>query len=87
LQATSYKMFEVGSLHLIHGKITTLPVNRDTRERLSGLSKALPSQNGNRPDQVRFYGFTGNVRPPTPALSKGLMVFSLIAGAGKSVVW
>jgi hypothetical protein len=63
-------MSEVGSLHLIHGRITTLPVGRDTRERLSGLSEAAPSQNGNRPDQVLFYGFMGNVRPPTPALSK-----------------
>ena len=30
-QVTSYsKMFGVGSLHLIHGKITILPVARDT---------------------------------------------------------
>jgi hypothetical protein len=63
-------MFEVGSLHLIHGKITTLPVGRDTLERQSGLSEAAPSRNGKRPDQVRFYGFMENVRPPTPTLSQ-----------------
>ena len=64
LQATCYtKMFKDGSLRLIHGEITILPADRNTQERRRGLSKAVPSRNGNRPDQVRFYGFMGNVSP------------------------
>jgi hypothetical protein len=80
-------MFEVGSLHLIHGKITILLVDRDTVERQRGLSEATPSLIGNRLDQDRFYGFTGNVSPPTSTLFQVLMASSLIAGAGKSVLW
>ena len=86
-QVTSYsRMFEVGSLHPIHGRTTISPVNRDTLAQRRGLSKAAPSRNGNHPDQVPFYGFTGNVSPPSPMLLQKLMV-SLIAGAGKSVLW
>ena len=74
-QVTSYsRMFEVGSLHLIHGRITILPANRDTLAQQRGLSKAAPSQNGNHPDQVPFYGFTGNVSPPSPVFLQILMV-------------
>ena len=58
-------MFEVGSLHLILGKIRILPADRDTPERLRGLSEVAPSRNGNRPGQVHFYGFMGSVSPLT----------------------
>src|SRR6266446_4175286 len=61
-QVTNYrKMFEIGSLRPIHGRIITLPANRDTRERQHGLSEAAPSRNGSRPDQVHYYGFMESV--------------------------
>ena len=75
LQATSHnRIFEVGSLHLTHGKITILPVDRDTQERQRGLSEAAPSRNGNRLDQVRFYGFMENVSPARVMLLQCLIV-------------
>jgi hypothetical protein len=80
-------MFEIGFLHLIHGKITILPVDRDTPELQRGLSEAAPSRNGNHPDPDPFYGFMGNVSPLTPSLLQGLTISLLIAGAGKSVLW
>ena len=65
-QVTSYrKMFDDGSLRLTHGKITILPVARDTPERQRGLLPAAPFRNGNCPDQDLFYGFMGSVSPPT----------------------
>jgi hypothetical protein len=68
-QAISYsKMFDVGFLHLIHGKITILPVNRDTPKRQRGSLEVASSRNGNRPDQDPFCGFMGNVSPPTSTL-------------------
>ena len=68
-QVTSYSMmFEGGSLHLIHLKTTISPVNRNTLGQQNGLSKATPSRNGNRPDQVPFYGFMGNVSSSTCTL-------------------
>jgi hypothetical protein len=75
-QVTSYsKIFEAGSLHPIHGKITISPVHRDTLEQQHGFSKATPSLNGNRPIQVRFYGFMGNVSPRIRTVSQRLMDF------------
>ena len=58
-------MFEDGSLRLTHGKITILPLDRDTPERQRGLLEVAPFRNGSRPDQDLFYGFMGNVSPPT----------------------
>ncbi len=61
-QVTNYsKIFKVGSLRLIHGRIIMLPANRDTREQERGSSEAAPSRNGSRPDQVHYYGFMANV--------------------------
>jgi hypothetical protein len=83
-QVTRYsKMFEVGSLHLIRGKITILPVNRDKLEWQHGLSEAARSRNGNRPNQVPFYGFMGNVSALIPMLSQELMLFLTDSGCGK----
>ena len=79
-------MYEIGSVHLIRGKITISPVDCDTSVQRHGLSKAESSQNGNYPDQVHSYGFMANVSPPTLMLSQ-TDVFSPIAGAGKSVLW
>ena len=62
-------------------------MDRDTLEQLRGSSEVAPSRNGNCPDQIPFYGFMGNVRTITLALSQELMVFPSIAGAGKSVLW
>ena len=76
-QVTSYsKAFEPGSLHPIRGKTTISPVDRDTLERQHGSPKAAPSLNGNPPVQVHFYGFMGNVSPPTLTFSQILMVFA-----------
>ena len=87
-QVKSYsKMFGVGSLHLIHGKITILPVARDTREQQRGLLHVTHFRNGKIPDQDLFYGFMGSVSPPATTLPQELMVLSLTAGAGKSVFW
>jgi len=87
-QVTSYrKMFKIGSLRLIPGKITILPVDRDTPERQPGLLQVALFRNGNLPDQDLFCGFMANVSPPTPTALQGLMVSPLIAGAGKSVFW
>ena len=70
-QVTSYsKRFEVGSVHLIRGKTTISPVDRDTPERQHGLPKAAPFRNGNRLDQVPFYGFMGNVSIHTSAFAQ-----------------
>jgi hypothetical protein len=83
-QVTSYStMFEVGSPHLIHGKTTILPVDHDTPELRRGLLKAVPSRNGNLLDQDPFYGFMGNVSPPTSTLFQGLMAFAPDSRRGK----
>jgi hypothetical protein len=89
LQVTSCReIFEVGCLHLIHGKISTSPMNRGTAGPGHGSLKVTQSQNGKNPDRVHYYGFMGNVgRHPVLALSQTLMVFPFIAGAGKSVLW
>jgi hypothetical protein len=76
-------MFEDGSLHLIHGKITILPVDRDTPERHRGLFQVALFRNGNRPDQDLFYGCMGSVSPLTPTPSQGLMGFTPDSGRGK----
>ena len=70
------KIFEVGCLHLIHGRTTIWPVDRDTQEQQLGLSTAVLSQNGNHLVQVRFYGSMGNVSPQNRMLWQRLMVFS-----------
>ena len=59
------KLFEIGSIHQIHGKTTTLHVIRATRGPGRGSSKATLSQNGSGPDlQVLFYGSMESVRGP-----------------------
>ena len=45
-------MFEDGSLRLTHGKITILPLDRDTPERQRGLLEVAPFRNGSRPDHL-----------------------------------
>jgi hypothetical protein len=83
-QVTSYrKMFKIGSLRLIPGKITILPVDRDTPERQPGLLQVALFRNGNLPDQDLFCGFMANVSPPTPTPSQVLMVFTPDSGRGK----
>ena len=76
-------MFEVGSLHLTHGKTTISLLNRDRPERRRGLLEATPFRSGSRPDQAPFYGFMGNVSPPIPILPPGLMVLPPGSGRGK----
>ena len=83
-QVTSYsKMFGVGSLHLIHGKITILPVARDTPEQQRGLLEEAFFRNGKVPDQDLFYGSMGSVSTPVPTLPQGLMVFIPDSGSRK----
>ena len=77
-QVTSYnKMFEVGSLHLIHGRTTISLADRDTAERQRGLSEVVPSRNGSHPIQVLFYGFMANVSSPTLYAFVGTDCFTL----------
>jgi hypothetical protein len=89
LQVTSYrKVFEVGCLPLIRGKISTSPMNRSTAGRGHGSLKVTRSRNGKNPDRVHYYGSMGNVgHHPALTLSQRLMVFPFLAGAGKSVLW
>ena len=79
--------FEDGSLLLIRGKITTLPAVRGTAGLGRGLSKVTRSRDGKYPDPVPFYGFMGNVSRRLALLSRRLIAFQFIAGAGKSVLW
>jgi hypothetical protein len=61
-QATSCsKISAIGSVLLIHGKITTLPGNRITQGRRRGSFTATCSQNGNRRHRVPFCGSMENV--------------------------
>ena len=76
-------MFEVGSLRLIHGKITILPVDRNTPEQQHGLLQVAPFRNGNLQDQDLFYGFMGSVSLPTSTLSQELMTFTSDSGSRK----
>ena len=55
------KIFKVGSLCLIHGRITISPANHDTPGPQRGSFMVRRSRNGNRVDRVPFYGFMGNV--------------------------
>jgi hypothetical protein len=83
-QVTSYSaMFEVGSLRLIRGKITILPVDCDTQEQQRGLLQVAPFRNGNLPDQDLFCGFMGSVSHPISALSQGLMIITYDSGRRK----
>jgi hypothetical protein len=56
------RMFDFGSPHQIHGKITTLLMNHATERPGRGSSKVTPSRNGSGPGQALFYGFMENVR-------------------------
>jgi len=55
------KISAIGSLLLIHGKITTLPGHRITQGRRRGSLMASRSQNGNRRRRVPFFGSMENV--------------------------
>jgi hypothetical protein len=61
------RIFENGSLPLIHGRITTLLANRATKGLRRGSFTATRSQNGNRPNRVPFFGSTANVGFPPSA--------------------
>jgi len=66
-QVRSYsKILDAGSLLLIHGQITTSPVHLATRGLGHGLFKATSSRNGNRPDQVHYYGSMESVSHRLP---------------------
>ena len=74
----------------MHGKITTSHAARGTQGRQRGLSKVMPSHNGRCLDRALrvFSGFMVNVRIcKSRKLSPKLMVPSLVAGAGKTILW
>jgi hypothetical protein len=82
------KISAVGSLRPTHGKITILPVDHGIPGPGRGSLKAIRSQSGRHPDQVHFYGSMANVSfRPEFTLSQRPIVFSFLAGAGKSVLW
>jgi hypothetical protein len=65
-------------------------VNLTIRGRRNGSSRVALLQNGNRPVQIRYCGFMGNVRvwglSHTPIFAE-ISGFEFAAGAGKSVIW
>ena len=63
------EIFDVGSLRLTHGNITTPPSNRGRVALGHGSLTATRSRNGKQPDRALSYGFTGNVSCP-PALTR-----------------
>ncbi len=82
---TSYgEIFEIGSLPLIHGRITTLPVNRTSKGPRRGLFKATCSLNGKHPNGAPFFGSMGNVSClPVLIRPERLMFFRLPSGRRK----
>jgi hypothetical protein len=72
------KIFTIGYLLPIHGKITTLPANRTMKGPRRGSFMATRSQNGSRQDRSPFYGYMENVSCyQALAFSQRLMVFPL----------
>ena len=67
------RIFEDGSLPLIHGRITTLLANRATKGLRRGSFTAKRSQNGNRPNRAPFFGSTENVGLTPSAYAQRLM--------------
>jgi len=78
------KISAIGSLLLIHGRITILPGHRITQGRGSGSLMATRSQNGDRRRRVPFFGSMENVGC-LPALmdSWTLIVISFRSGRRK----
>jgi len=65
------KTSEIGSPLPILGKITISPAIRAMKGQQRGLFRAIPSRNGNHPDQVLYSGYMGNVGPcPTLHLTR-----------------
>jgi hypothetical protein len=89
LQATSWqKIFEVGSLHLIHGKTRMRSANCGTLGLRRGFSMAKRSRIGNRPSRVIFFRSVENVRCcPFDSYASADGFSPFVAGAGKSVLW
>ncbi|SRR6266851_6805592 len=90
-QVTRYnKTCEIGSLHLIHGKITTSLKNL-TLGPPPGSSSATPSRSGSSLVQAPSYGFTENLGISNPYAFAGadiaLIPFAFVAGARKTVLW
>ena len=75
--------FEIGSLLLINGKITTLLVNHITKGPQRGLSKARRSLNGNHPDRVLFYGYMASVSHRPVLFRKDLIILTFRSGFRK----
>jgi hypothetical protein len=88
-QVTSWqKTFEVGSLHLIHGKIRTRSANCGTPGPRHGFSTAKRSRIGNAPSRVIFSGSMENVRCcPFDSYAPADGFSPFVAGTGKSVLW
>ena len=82
------KPSETGSLLLIPGKITILPeILSITEPQLGGLIVKL-TQSGNFLARVHSYGYMANVSVlRAQCFLVILTTFTLVAGAGKSVLW
>ena len=77
-------IFENGSLPLILGKTTRLPVNRTMKEPRRGSLKARCSRNGNYLDEILFFGYTGNVSHyPALTFRKRLIALSFRSRRGQ----
>jgi len=69
------KIFTVGSLRRIHGKITTLPAGRGTAGRARGSFKVERSRSGRNRGRAPFCGSMGNVSAAQRLLLQRLMAF------------
>ena len=81
------KTFESGSLLQILGRITTLRANLNTAEQQHGGYTVKRSQSGSILAQVHSCGYMGSVSPYAVSISLRLIIFAILAGAGKSVLW
>ena len=90
-QVTRHRnVFNGGCLPLIHGRITTSPMDCDTEGLGHGSFEETCSRNGKNPDRVHYYGSMGYVSLHPVVARRGPIADGFppfIAGAGKSVLW
>jgi len=65
-----------------------VPSNCGRARQARGSLMAIHSRIGKDQDRVPSYGYMGNIScDPALTLSQGLMVFPIVAGCGKIVLW
>ncbi len=81
------KIFEIGFLLQILGRITTLHANLNTAEPEHGGFMVKLSQSGNGLAQVHSCGYMGSVSVCAVIIFPQLTISTFSAGAGKSILW